>query len=71
MQILDIPAGSVLERHGAEEGDVIKSINGRAVTSKSEAFQYVEENKDLYDTWEVVVERLGREETLICDTPQT
>lgn len=70
IEIKSVTAGSIAERHGAQSGDVIKSINGTAVTSPSEAIQFVKNHKDQYSTWEVVVENKGRERTMVFHSPQ-
>lgn len=70
IEIKSVTAGSIAERHGAQSGDVIKSINGNAVTSPSEAIQFVKNHKDEYTTWEVVVENKGRERTMVFHSPQ-
>lgn len=65
IEIKSVREGSIATRHGAREGDVIISINGRKVTSESEAISYVKENSDRFDVWEVRVLRFGQEETII------
>jgi len=62
IEISDVPAGSMAARHGAETGDIIKSINGHAVTSPSEAINYAKNNEA--DTWVIVIERRGKEQTI-------
>lgn len=69
IQINKIKPGSIAEAHGAREGDVIKSINGEAVTSQEEALRFVKANASTTVKWEVVVENLGRERTLSFETP--
>jgi hypothetical protein len=51
---------SIAAAHGAQDGDVIKSINGHPVTSTQEAINYVKNNKDVTSRWEVEVENRGR-----------
>ncbi len=65
IEIQRVAAGSVAARHGAQEGDVLISINGKAVSSEQEAIAFVKNNQDKYSAWEVVVERLGRRETIV------
>lgn len=69
IEITDVSPGSFAARHGVEKGDVIKSINGHPVTSKTEAINFVKNNDDLYDSWEVIVERLGRDVVLTYEEP--
>lgn len=69
IEITDVSPGSFAERHGVEQGDVIKSINGHPVTSKTEAINFVKNNDDLYDSWEVIIERLGRDVSLTYEEP--
>lgn len=69
IELKSVAPGSIAERHGAQSGDVIKSINGQPVTSPSEAVQFVKNHKDEYTTWEVVVENKGRSRTLVYHSP--
>jgi len=69
VEITRVQPNSVAARHGAQEGDIIKSINGHPVTSKQEAVKFVKNNQDRYTTWEVVVENLGRERTVTYESP--
>ena len=69
VEITQVRKGSVAERHGAQSGDIIKSINGHPVTSKQEAIKFVKNNQDRYTVWEVVVENLGRERTVVYESP--
>lgn len=69
IELQDVKAGGVAARHGAQSGDVIKSINGHPVTSVAEATQFVRTNQDKYSVWEVVVENMGRERTMTYRTP--
>ena len=62
--------GSIAERHGAQTGDVIKSINGHPVTSQAEAINFVKTNAEMYDKWEVVVANLGQERTVTYYPPE-
>jgi hypothetical protein len=70
IEITTVPAGSLAERHGAQSGDVIKSVNGHPVTSVSEAIQFVKTHKDQYTTWVVVIENKGRQRTQTYHSPQ-
>ena len=69
IEITNVTAGSLSASHGAQEGDVIKSINGQAVTSMSEAVQYVKTHSNQTTTWEVVVESKGITRTVIYHSP--
>lgn len=70
VELTQVAESSVASRHGARAGDVIKSINGHPVTSKSEALAFVKNNKDMYDKWEVVVSNLGQERTVTFIPPK-
>jgi hypothetical protein len=70
IEVQSVTPGSFADRHGAEEGDVIKSINGHAVTSVQEAISYAKMNAGQFTTWEIVIERNGRLETITYNTPQ-
>jgi hypothetical protein len=69
IEILEVQPGSLAAQHGAQSGDVVKSINGHPVNSTQEAIQYVKNNKDAYDTWVVVVWNSGRERTITYNVP--
>lgn len=69
IEIRSVTPGSIAERHGAQSGDVVKSINGQPVSSVSEAVQFVKNHKDEYTTWEVVVENKGRTRTMVFHSP--
>ncbi|HIF40272.1 MAG TPA: hypothetical protein EYQ74_04150 [Planctomycetes bacterium] len=69
IEIKSIASGSVASRHGAQAGDVLISINGQAVSSEHEAINFVKNNQDQYSVWNVVVERLGRRETIVYTDP--
>ncbi len=69
IEITTVAAGSLAASHGAQEGDVIKSINGQSVTSMSEAVQYVKTHSSQTTTWEVVVESKGVTRTVIYHSP--
>ena len=68
IEIKEVAAGSLAARHGAKEGDVIKSINGQPVNSVQEAISFVKVNKDKYSTWEVVVENKGKQRTVTYES---
>lgn len=70
VEITSVADGSIASRHGARSGDVIKSINGHPVTSQQEAINFVKNNQDMYDKWEVVVSNLGQERTVTYFSPE-
>jgi S1-C subfamily serine protease len=59
---------SIAERHGAKEGDVVKSINGHPVNTTNEAITFVKTNKDKYSSWEVVIENKGKTRTVTYES---
>ncbi len=69
IEITSVNAGSLAAQHGAQEGDVIKSINGHPVSSVQEAIHFVKTNANQYSTWEVVVESKGQTKTVIYHSP--
>lgn len=69
IEIQSVQPGSIAERHGAQAGDVVKSINGTAVNSTNEAIQFVKTNKDVYSKWEVVIENRGKTRTMTYYSP--
>ncbi|MEM1452885.1 MAG: PDZ domain-containing protein [Planctomycetota bacterium] len=69
VKVTDVREGSAAARLGAQEGDVIVSINGSPVNSQQEAIQFVKQNSDRYDVWEVRVRNLGRERTEVYHSP--
>jgi hypothetical protein len=70
IELTKVAPGSIAERHGAQAGDVIKSINGHPVTSQAEAINFVKTNAEMYDKWEVVVSNLGQERTITFYPPE-
>jgi hypothetical protein len=70
IEITSVKPGSIASRHGVQQGDVIKSINGHAVTSESEAIQFVKQNKDNYDVWEIEVWNRGQTRTITYYPPK-
>ena len=70
VQLDSVKQGSVASRHGALEGDVIISVNGHKVSSEQEAISFVKKNADKYKVWQVKILRLGREETIVYNTPE-
>ncbi len=69
IELTSVEPGGVAARHGAQTGDIIKSINGHPVTSAAEAISFVKNHADEYTTWEIVVENMGRERTVIYESP--
>ncbi len=69
IEIKQVAAGSIAERHGAQEGDVIKSINGQPVTSVQEAITFAKNHASEYTVWKIVVENKGKSRTVIYETP--
>jgi len=70
IEITTVRPGSIAARHGVQQGDVIKSINGHPVSSESEAIQFVKQNKDNYDVWEVEVWNRGQTRTMTYYPPK-
>lgn len=68
IEITRVTAGSLAAQNGAEEGDVIKSINGQAVSSPAEAIHYVKTHSG-ETTWEVVVDSHGVLKTVVYHSP--
>ena len=56
------PNSYVARTYGLQQDDVLVSINGVAVSSKSQGYQYVRENPDL-PRYDVVIRRSGQEIT--------
>jgi len=69
VEVQTVRPDSVAARHGVRSGDVIKSINGTAVTSTQEAISYVKNNQNAFDRWEVVIENMGMERTVVYLPP--
>jgi hypothetical protein len=70
IELTSVSPGSIASRHGAQTGDVIKSINGHAVTSTQEAINFVKNNEGMYEKWEVVVSNMGQERTVTYFPPK-
>ncbi|MDP6539947.1 MAG: hypothetical protein QF903_14325 [Planctomycetota bacterium] len=69
IELIEVEPGGVAARHGAQSGDIIKSINDHPVASSSEAINFVKNNQDKYSTWVVVIENRGKERVVTYDTP--
>ena len=63
IKITEVRPGSIAQRHGAQTGDVVISINGTPVHSQQEAIQFAKDNSERYSVWEVQVMNLGRVRT--------
>jgi hypothetical protein len=70
IEIDSVTPNSFADRHGAQEGDVVKSINGHPVTSVQEAISYAKMNANQFTTWEIVIERNGKLQTFYYQSPQ-
>ncbi len=70
IEVTTVKPGSIASRHGVRQGDVVKSINGHAVNSEAEAIQFVKQNKDNYDVWEVEVWNRGQTRTITYYSPK-
>ncbi|HUR29715.1 MAG TPA: PDZ domain-containing protein [Planctomycetota bacterium] len=70
VKLTSIPPGSLAASYGAQEGDVIKSINDHPVNSVQEAISWAKQNKDKYDTWVVEVESKGKTKFVTYKTPK-
>ncbi|MFT7487328.1 MAG: hypothetical protein ACI9F9_003189 [Candidatus Paceibacteria bacterium] len=69
IELKTVKPGGKIAGHGGQSGDIIKSINGHAVSSSSEAISFVKNNKDKYDKWIVVVENKGKQRTMTFESP--
>ena len=70
IQISSVAPGSIASQHGAQDGDIVISINGHPVNSPNEAISYAKQNKDVYSVWNVVVLSAGVEKTLVFETDE-
>jgi len=69
IEIQEVRTGSVPERHGLSQGDIILSVNGEPVTSVQGAISYFKTNADRFTTWEVALENRGRRRTVTYESP--
>lgn len=69
VELTEVRPGGTAEKHGAQAGDIIKSINGHPVTSVPEAINFAKVNAGKYSKWDVLIERRGREMTITYDSP--
>jgi S1-C subfamily serine protease len=58
LRVDKVPPGSLLAQHGVQDGDVLVSVNGQAMSTKSEVVDYVKSHKSTY-LFEVVIQRRG------------
>lgn len=70
IELKEVAPGSLAEQHGAQQGDIIKSINGHPVTSVNEAITFAKNNSGKYTTWDIVVESHGQTKTITYQSPQ-
>jgi hypothetical protein len=70
IQVKGVKPDSIAARHGIQDGDVIKSINGHAVTSKEDAINFVKRNKDQYTEWVVEIWNKGQTRTVTYYPPK-
>jgi hypothetical protein len=68
IEIKSVAPGSIAARHGARTGDVIKSINGHAVTSNQEAIHFIKVSSGACTTWEIVIENHGKTRTITFES---
>lgn len=64
LMVSKIPEGSLAKERGLEEGDLLRTINGRPIVNKSSVFQYFEENPS-FRTYRVEIERRGKRMTRV------
>ena len=64
LMVSKIPEGSLAKERGLEEGDLLRSINGRPIVNKSSVFQYFEENPS-FRIYRVEIERRGKRMTRV------
>lgn len=69
IEVTRVANGSIPAQAGLQEGEILKSINGHAVTSVSDAVNFVKQNADSTDIWVAVFERRGREFTRTYTSP--
>jgi type II secretory pathway component PulC len=59
LRVDKVPPGSVLAQHGVQDGDVLISVDGVKMSTKSEVVAYAKQNKNK-QVFEVVIQRKGR-----------
>ena len=70
LRVTRVRSGSVPEQYGISEGEILKSINGYAVKSSSDAISYVKKNADTTDLWTAVFLKNGVEVTRTYRSPE-
>jgi len=68
IEIQSVAPGSFASRHGAQAGDIIRSINKHAVSSVAEITSFVREHENEYTVWEVEIENQGKIRTMTYET---
>ncbi len=58
LRVAKIPPGSVLAKFGAQDGDVLISVDGKPMSSKAEVVDYVKKNPGI-SAFEVQIQRKG------------
>ncbi len=69
IEIQSVTPGSFASRHGAQAGDIVRSINGHPVSSVAEIVSFVREHENEYTTWEVEIENQGKIRTVTYESP--
>jgi hypothetical protein len=69
IELTEVKPGGRIAAHGGQSGDIIKSVNGHAVSSLSEAITWGKNNQDKYTQWIVIIENKGKQRTMIFDNP--
>lgn len=69
IELQSVAPGSFASRHGAEAGDIIRSINGSPVSSVAEIVSFVREHENEFTVWEVEVENQGKIRTVSYESP--
>jgi hypothetical protein len=68
--VVEVAANSIASQHGLQPGDVVKKINGHPVSSVPEAVNFVKNNQNLYDVWEVEIWNKGQTKTIVYHPPK-
>jgi hypothetical protein len=69
LEVTKVKEGSIVAKHGVEEGEVLKSINGHKVTGVNDAIAFVKKEADHTDTWIAIFEKRGREIRRVYHSP--
>jgi hypothetical protein len=59
LKVDKVPPGSLLAQHGVQDGDVLISVDGVPMSTKSEVVEYAKRNQNR-STFSVVIQRRGR-----------